>query len=183
MFPFELSTPRLRLRDYAPSDREAIHRVTSDPIVVEHLQFGPNTFEDTEVFLRRTMESARADPRRTFEIAVTDAASREVIGGIRLGSQSEQHRDASLGYILRRDLWGRGIITEAARALVAYGFEELALHRIWAICDVRNVGSQRVLEKLGMRREAHLREHLWVRGEWRDSYLYAVLEHEWQTTA
>jgi len=63
--------------------------------------------------------------------------------------------------------------------MVDWGFERLGLHRIWAICDIRNVGSRRVLEKIGMSREAHLREHLWVKGRWRDSYLYAILEQEW----
>lgn len=178
--PFELVTSRLRLRDYGPEDLQAVHAVSGDPVVVEHLPFGPNTLADCEAFLRRVAESARTRPRRTFEVALTDKSNGELVGGIRLGVQSDVHRDASLGYILRRDLWGRGLVAEAASALVDFGFDHLDLHRIWATCAVDNIGSRRVLEKLGMKREAHLREHLWLRGRWRDSYLYAILEQERQ---
>ena len=59
------------------------------------------------------------------------------------------------------------------------GFGTLELHRIFATCDVRNVASARVLEKVGMRREGHLREDSCMRGQWRDSYVYGILEHEW----
>lgn len=176
--PFELETRRLRLRDYVPSDLEAVHVFASDPAVVEHLPFGPNDLADTDAFLGRAMASARASPRRTYEVALTDRETHELIGGIRLGIQSDVHRDASLGYILRRDLWGRGLVTEAAAALVNLGFARLGLHRIWATCSVENVASRRVLEKIGMHREAHLRDHLWVKGRWRDSYLYAFLESD-----
>lgn len=157
-----------------------MHRFTSDPAVVEHLTFGPNELADTEAFLRRTAEAARASPRRSYEVALTDRESGELIGGIRLGIESDVHRDASLGYILRRDLWGRGLVTEAATAMVGFGFSRLGMHRIWATCAVDNIGSRRVLEKIRMKREAHLREHSWVKGHWRDSYLYAVLESEWR---
>lgn len=177
--PFELLTERLRLRDYEAADLDAVHRFSSDPAVVEHLPFGPNERSDTEAFLQRAMALARAVPRRSYEVALTDRMTRELIGGIRLGIESELHRDASLGYILRRDLWGRGLVTEAASALVGFGFRRLQLHRVWATCAVDNIGSRRVLEKLGMTREAHLRQHSWVKGRWRDSYLYAILEQEW----
>lgn len=89
----------------------------------------------------------------------------------------------TIGYILRRDQWGRGLMTEAASALVEVGFPRLRAHRIWATCAVDNIGSMRVLEKVGMRRECHLGGHLWVRGKWRDSYLYPLVEGDqrWAT--
>ena len=71
-------------------------------------------------------------------------------------------------------------VRQAARGLLAFGFETLGLHRIAATCDTGNVGSARVLEKIGMRREALFREDSLLRGRWRDSFLYAVLEHEWK---
>ena len=76
--------------------------------------------------------------------------------------------------------WGRGYTTEAARAMIDFGFRELGLHRIWADCDPRNVASWRVLEKLGLRREAHLRQNARIKGEWVDSLLYAILDREWR---
>jgi len=73
-------------------------------------------------------------------------------------------------------------MTEAAQIIVGFGFEELSLHRIYATCDPANVRSAKVMEKLGMRWEGHFREHQFVKGTWRDSLLYAVLEHEWRGT-
>lgn len=64
--------------------------------------------------------------------------------------------------------------------LVGFGFEQLGLHRIWATCSTENAGSARVLEKLGMRPEAHFKEDVNIRGRWRDSYLYAVLANDWE---
>jgi [ribosomal protein S5]-alanine N-acetyltransferase len=70
-------------------------------------------------------------------------------------------------------------MTEAARAILGVAFRELNLHRVWATCHVRNHASYRVMEKLGMRREAHFRKNAFEKNEWRDSYLYAILAEEW----
>lgn len=70
-------------------------------------------------------------------------------------------------------------MTEAVAAILKFGFSELNLHRIWATCDTRNVASARVMEKLGMRREAHYVKDAWEKGAWRDSFLYAILNEEW----
>jgi RimJ/RimL family protein N-acetyltransferase len=87
--------------------------------------------------------------------------------------------EGEVWYLLRPDLWGSGVVTEAARALVSVGFEELRLHRVWASCLPMNPASARVLEKLGFRREGYLRQNLRIHGVWQDSYLYAVLDTEW----
>ena len=85
-----------------------------------------------------------------------------------------------IGYSLNRKFWGQGYATEAAEALVKFGFGQLNLHRIFATCDPFNVASARVLEKAGMQREGHFRQHKWVKGKWRDSLLYAILDCEWR---
>ncbi len=90
-------------------------------------------------------------------------------------------REGDIGYVLDQRFWGQGYGMEAAGRLLRFGFGELGLHRIFAICDPRNVGSIRVLEKIGMQREGRLREHMLVRGEWCDSLVYAILEGEWET--
>ncbi|MCK4510553.1 GNAT family N-acetyltransferase, partial [bacterium] len=80
---------------------------------------------------------------------------------------------------LRRDAWGRGLAMEAAAGLIGFGFEQLRVHRIWATCDTRNVRSARVLEKAGMKLEGIMRDDTWLRGQWRSSRLYSILEGEW----
>ena len=81
-------------------------------------------------------------------------------------------------YVLNRNFWNKGYVTEAVKRVIDFGFSELGLHRIYATLAPENVTSVRVLEKAGMRREGHLREHKYIKGEWRDSLLYAIFESE-----
>ena len=74
-------------------------------------------------------------------------------------------------------------MTEAVRAILDAAFRQLELHRVWATCDPRNHASHGVMEKAGMRREAHFRKNVMEKGEWRDSYLYAILAEEWLARA
>jgi RimJ/RimL family protein N-acetyltransferase len=85
-----------------------------------------------------------------------------------------------IGYCFNRIFWHAGFGTEAAESLVLYGFEHVGLHRICATCDPENLASARVMEKIGMKREACLHENVWTKGKWRDSLVYAVLDREWQ---
>jgi RimJ/RimL family protein N-acetyltransferase len=86
-----------------------------------------------------------------------------------------------LGYCFARSAWGKGYATEAARLIISHGFHSLGIHRIWARCDSENEASLRVLEKLGMRREGLAKHDCQIRGEWRNTYLYAVLVDEWES--
>ena len=175
-----IETERLVLRDFSMEDAPAVHRYGSDPEVVRYMPWGPNTWADTKDFLRRKLDGQRADPRSVFDFAVTLYSSGEIIGSCGISIISTQRRQAAIGYVYRRDVWGKGYATEAAKALVALGFEELGMHRIFTYCDVDNIASARVLEKTGMQREGLVRHDALVRGQWRDSYLYAILEDEWR---
>ncbi|HEX7837141.1 MAG TPA: GNAT family protein [Kofleriaceae bacterium] len=74
---------------------------------------------------------------------------------------------------------GRGIVTEAARAVIELAFGQLGMHPLLGDCDPRNAASARLMERLGMRREAHHVQNLWAKGEWCDSWIYALLASEW----
>ena len=84
-----------------------------------------------------------------------------------------------IGFIFHPDHQGHGYATEAARALLAHAFDAYGLHRVYGRLEPRNVASARVLEKLGMRREALLIENEWVKGEWQSEAIYALLAREW----
>jgi RimJ/RimL family protein N-acetyltransferase len=174
-----LETNRLVLREFEAGDWEAVHEYASDPQVVRYVEWGPNSEEDTRAFLQYALTPPE-QPRRQCSLAIVLKAEGRLIGGCSIAVSNPEQREGWIGYIFNRDFWGQGYATETARALVAFGFEQLGLHRILATCDPENVASARVLEKAGMRREGHLREHLWQKGKWRDSYLYAILEREWQ---
>ncbi len=175
----KLETARLILRDFRKDDWEAVHEYGTDLEVVRFMPWGPNTESDTKDFIKLSLASQREEPRTKFEFAVTLAESERLIGGAGIRVSAPADRGADMGYCLHRDIWGQGYATEAAGAIVGFGFEKLGLHRVFATCDTGNEASARVLEKIGMRREAHFKQDNMIRGKWRDSYLYAVVEDEW----
>jgi RimJ/RimL family protein N-acetyltransferase len=103
-----------------------------------------------------------------------------VVGDVGLQWVSERDRTAEIGFIVDPRQQGKGYATEAARALVDWAFAAAGLHRVIGRLEARNAASARVLEKLGMRLEAHLVENEWVKGEWQSELVYAILEHEWR---
>ncbi len=173
-----LETERLILREFEESDLQAIQEYASAPEVVRYMGWGPNTEKDTREFLQRAFDQRQKQPRSDYGLAVVLKAENRLIGsgGIYI---NPDHKEAELGYCFNRRFWGQGYATEAAKAFTAFGFEKLGLHRVYATCDPANVASVRVMQKIGMQREGHLREHRWIREKWRDSYLYAILEQEW----
>jgi ribosomal-protein-alanine N-acetyltransferase len=174
-----LETERLVLREFEESDLQAIQEYASDPEVVRYMGWGPNSEDDTRAFLKRALEQRRQQPRVEYGLAIILKAESRPIGSGGITIANLDQKEAELGCCFNRHFWGQGYATEAARTFVAFGFEELGLHRIYATCDPANVASAHVMEKIGMQREGRLREHRWRKGRWRDSYLYAILEQEW----
>jgi len=176
---FPLRTERLLLREFTQADFDDVHAYAIDPDVVRYMDWGPNTLEDTQAALDRWFIAQARWPRPDVNLAIQHLADECVIGSIRLSVNDEATRTGDFGYSLASSYWRQGLGTEAARAMVAVGCEVLGRRRIWAECDTRNAGSYGIMEKLGMRREAHLRQDKRARDGWRDSYLYAILAEEW----
>ena len=174
-----LAPDRLLLRDFEPGDYEAVHEYATDIEVVRYMSWGPNTEVDTRDFLERAAASAAARPRIGYELAVTAVEDGHLFGGIELSLAAEDSQQAMLGYCFSREAWGQGYATEAAEAMLMLGFDVLGLHRVWAGCDSQNADSAHVLEKIGMVREGRMREDVRVRGEWRDTLLFGILEAEY----
>jgi RimJ/RimL family protein N-acetyltransferase len=103
-----------------------------------------------------------------------------VIGTVELVWRSEADCTAELGYVFHPDHGGRGLATEAATALLDWGFGEFGLHRVYARCHAGNVASIRLMDRLGMRQEAHHVESYLFGGQWADQLVFAVLAREWQ---
>ena len=177
-----IETPRLHLRDFIEPDWKALHEYAKDKEVVKYLQWGPNSEEQSVNFLRAIIAEHRSagSKRRNYALAIVMKEEDRLVGGVRLTVQQPEHRNGDIGYVLRRDHWGRGIVTEAASAILDFGFTKLGLHRIYATCALANAPSARVLEKIGMKREGQLREHRFEKGEWVTSYLYSILHREWR---
>lgn len=174
---FPIRTKRLLLREARLTDFDDIHAYAVDPEVVRFMPWGPNTPEVTAQVLGGWVAMTAIWPRDEVNLLVELVETGRVIGSIRLAIQSKTTAD--FGYTFARDYWRQGIGTEAASAIVETAFTTLGLHRVWATCDVLNVGSYGIMEKLGMRREGTLRQDQNVRGRWRDTHVYALLAEEW----
>jgi [ribosomal protein S5]-alanine N-acetyltransferase len=176
---FPIETSRLLLRGFRAADEIDVHEYASDPEVVRLMIWGPNSREMTRAFLARALEEQKEWPRNSVGLAIELKDEHRVIGSIGLRIKDEANRGADIGYVLGRHYWGHGYMPEAARAVLDAAFLRAGLHRVWATCDPRNRASYRVMEKIGMRREAHFVKNAFEKNEWRDSYLYAVLAEEW----
>ncbi|MBB5873359.1 RimJ/RimL family protein N-acetyltransferase [Allocatelliglobosispora scoriae] len=176
---YPLMTERLTLRPFAAGDLDDLHAFHSRPEVARYLYWEARDREQTrEVLAHKTGQTAlRAEGDR---LVLAVVAGERVIGEVSLAWLSEEHRQGEFGYVFHPDAGGRGLATEAARVVLRLGFEELGLHRIIGRCDPRNEPSWRLLERLGLRREAHFVQNEIFKGEWGDEYHYAMLEDEWR---
>jgi ribosomal-protein-alanine N-acetyltransferase len=143
------------------------------------MAFQPTTLEQTHEHIQWAIAASTEQPRSLYEFAVVLRSERRLIGTATLQVDQRERRQAHFSYLFHRDYWRQGYATVAMRRLIDFGFTELHLHRVADDCDARNLASARVMEKLGMRREGHLRETIWKDTRWYDEYLYAILAHEW----
>jgi RimJ/RimL family protein N-acetyltransferase len=177
MQPPELfATQRLILRRPVTEDAEAIFReYAQDPEVTRYLTWEPNrSIEQTSEFLRQCR--AAWEQGLTFQWAITPKEDGRLLGMI--GFRRDGFK-AEFGYVLARASWGRGYATEALRPLVDWTLSQREIRRVWAVCDVENQASARVLEKVGMVREGVLRRwslHPTRSKEPRDCYCYAKVK-------
>jgi RimJ/RimL family protein N-acetyltransferase len=154
---FPIATERLDLRPFEPGDLDALVAIHGDPEVVRYLYFDVRDRDELRGVLgEKAQRTALEKEGDGLNLAAVLRATGELVGDVVLFWRSEEHRQGEVGYIMHPAHGGRGYATEAARALLRIGFEELGLHRICGRLDARNTASARVLERLGMRREAHL---------------------------
>ena len=177
----ELITERLLLREFKPSDWPDVLAYQRDPLYLRYYEWTDRTPEAVQAFMQMFLTQQQKEPRLKFQLAVVIKSSGQLIGncGIRLKSAGAQVGD--IGYELSPKHWGHGYATEAARAIVTFGFTQLKLHRIEARCIAENVGSAHVLQKLGMQPEGRLRENAYFKGRWWDTLLFGILDHEWES--
>jgi RimJ/RimL family protein N-acetyltransferase len=177
---YPIITERLLLRPFTPDDLDAVNAYESRPDVARYLYWEPRDRDTSATFLdKKTTRTALHDEGDALDLAVTLRDTGDLIGSCLLIWTSRQHRQGELGYILHPDHHGHGYATEASRAMLRLGFADLGLHRITGRLDALNTASARVLEKLGMRREATLIDNEFVKGAWASEAIYAILETEW----
>lgn len=177
---YPLRTERLKLRPFVRGDIDAVYAYRRREDVARYL---------FDVALSRE-ECALAVQQRIGQVAL-EAEGDKIVLGVELGRtgsligevsliwRSVDARQVEAGWIFDPDYHGQGFATEAASAIFDLAFGPGDMHRVSARCDVRNASSWRLMERLGMRREAHFREHAIFKGEWDEEYIYAILRREW----
>lgn len=181
---FPIRTARLLLRLYTEDDLDDVYDIQSRPVVTRYLYWGPRDRDQARESLNKKIASSSLRVEGDhLTLAVVLPETGKVIGDVLLVWVSREHRQGEIGYIFHPDYGGRGYATEATEVMLRLGFDDLGLHRIVGRIDGRNSASARVLERLGMRHEAHLVENELVKGEWTDEVSYAMLEYEWRARA
>jgi RimJ/RimL family protein N-acetyltransferase len=176
-----IETERLLLRAFTPSDFDALYAYQSREDVTRHLYWGPRSQDEVREALEKKIGFVSiAEEGDVLCLAMELKGTGEMIGDVVLEFVSAEHRQGEIGYIVHPDQRGHGYVLEAARVVLRVAFEDLRLHRVVGRLEPRNVASARVLEKLGMRREAHLVENEFVRGRWQSELVYAILDREWR---
>lgn len=173
-----ITTPRFVLRPLCAADAPAIFRIFSDPDVTRywgHSTLG--TLAQAASFIRQAQEGFAS--RALLEWGLADKDQDEVIGTCAYSGWCSEHRRAEIGYALRTDRWGEGVMAEVLPALIQFGFDTMGLHRIEADADPRNERSLRSLERLGFVREGLQRERYLVNGEAQDALVHGLLRHDW----
>ncbi len=176
-----MTPPPVNLGRITADDWPAVHAWASLAQTCRYQVWGPNTEEETRDFVADAVRAWAGDPQRRFPYVARLGPDGDVVGMGELYVRSAAQRQGEIAYVVHPRLWGRGIATQIGRRLLALGFDELGLHRIYATCDPRNTGSARVLTKLGMTQEGHLRHTQLIRDGWRDSLVFGVVEDEWRS--
>lgn len=168
-----IKTKRLLIREFESKDWQAVYAYTSDSHVMKYIPEGVFTEKDAKEFVsKNTGNDAEKFP-------VVLIAEDIVIGHIVFHKYFGEHT-YEIGWVFNPKYQNRGYASEAAKAILEYGFKEMNLHRIIATCQPENIPSYRVMEKIGMRREGFFKKCIPNGNEWWDEYYYAILEEEFK---
>ncbi len=174
-----LQTDRLVLRPFELSDADDVRRLAGERVIADTTLNIPHPYEDgmAEEWIATHQPGFEAGTSANF--AVVLRAEDALIGaiGLRIGPEIEK---AVLGYWIATARWNNGYCTEAARAMLRFGFETLYLNRIHASHLTRNPASGKVMQKIGMMHEGRGREHVKKWGIFEDVEFYGILKNEWK---
>lgn len=181
---YPIETARLALRPFTRDDLDDLYAYHSRPEVARYLFWhARDRAQARKALLRKMRQSELNGDGDALVLAVVWREVGRVVGEVNLQWLSREHRQGEIGFVFNPDYHGRGLATEAAEAMLGLGFGGLGLHRIIGRCDARNKASARLMERLGMRLEAHFVHNEVFKGEWGEEFVYALLEGEWNARA
>jgi [ribosomal protein S5]-alanine N-acetyltransferase len=174
-----LTARRVVLRQLTAADVEAFAAYRNDPDVARYQSWEGCSQGEAERFIHEQQSLVFGEPGQWCQAAIALKADGALLGDCALRVHAPGVRQATIGFSLAPANQGQGFATEALTCLLDHLFRHVRLHRVMADTDPQNVPSWTLLERLGMRREGHLRQSLSFKGRWADEYLYAILAEEW----
>lgn len=172
-----LRSDRIKLRLISSSDLESIHILHSLPETDEFNTLGiPNNIEETKLVIEPWIADTEIEEIKNYTFAIERNEDKEFRGLFGLNMGSKKYSRGEIWYKIHSDYWRKGFATEAVNLILDFGFETLKLHRIQAGCAVGNIGSIKVLEKVGMTQEGRGRKILPLKNGWSDNFEYSILE-------
>lgn len=175
-----IRTDRLVLRRFEITDEDDWYAIRSRDDVARYLYGEALTREGAHAEIERKRDLViLREEGDVLSLAVVEPNVSRVIGEVILRWRSRVHQQGEIGFVFHPDFGGKGYATEAAAAMLDLGFDGLGLHRIFGSCDARNRASAALMERLGMRREAHFIHNEIFKGEWGEEFYFAILRDEW----
>lgn len=172
-----LETDRLVLRKLGKEDASDIYACSSDPEVSKYMPWETHrSIKDSEDYIEMAIEQYELGQLAPWGITLKE--SEKLIGTIEYVKWLPNHYRAEISFVLSKRFWGKGYILEATKKVIQFGFSHMELQKIEALSMIENVQSQRVLQKLGMRFEGVLRNHWWIKDQFRDIVQYSILKKE-----
>jgi RimJ/RimL family protein N-acetyltransferase len=176
-----IETARLILRPFNAGDFDDLYAYQSRPDVARYLTWEARDRAQVRQALKEQCSETTLDAEgKWLTFAVVWREVNRVVGEVGLKWLSREYRQGETGFVFNPDYHGRGLATEAAEAMLALGFDSLGWHRIIGSCDARNHASARLMERIGMRREASFMHSEFIKGEWVDELVFAILDQEWK---
>lgn len=173
-----VESPRLVLRRLCAEDLDALVAYRSDPEVARYQSWSDYDAERGRTLIE-SMQGRQPGEPGWFQFAIALKDTDALVGDCALRTDEYDTRLGEIGFTLSRQHQGRGLGTEAVRALLGYVFGTLNLHRVIGVTDAKNTAAATVLERVGMRREGHFLENTFFKGAWGDEFLFAMLGREW----
>ena len=172
-----IETERLLLRKITLNDASDMFEYASNPEVSEYTMWSTHvSLEDTKYFLKSLTKMYKR--RELVDWGIVHKAEKKFIGTCGFVEWSMTHSRAEIGYALSARYWSEGYMSEAVNAIIEFGFREMLLNRVMGRCEVNNIASARVMEKVGMQLEGILRQQLFVKGKYWDLKIYSILREE-----
>ena len=175
----ELNTRRLNLRPLTIEYAEEIFKYRSDSVTNQYQGWIPTTIDEVADFINNKVSPVFDKADTWFQFVIISNSDGKLIGDLGVHFIDEEKSQAELGCTLDKKYFGNGFAMEAMNEVISYLFKKLNKHRIYASVDPRNIGSVKLMENLGFRKEAHFKKSLFLNGEWVDDVIYGLLKSEW----